>query len=68
MVLRFIDSISGVTMDFFVPVSRPHIWGDEKLKLCRAVDGGWISSRGPFLDEFEGRFAEKIGTRLRRGG
>jgi perosamine synthetase len=50
-------------MDGFVPVSRPHIWGDEKAKLCEAVDGGWISSRGPFLDEFEDRFAEKIGTR-----
>jgi perosamine synthetase len=50
-------------MDGFVPVSRPHIWGDEKLNLCQAIDGGWISSRGPFLDEFEDRFAEKIGTR-----
>ena len=50
-------------MDFSVPVSRPHIWGDEKLNLCRAVDSGWISSRGPFLDEFEDRFAEKIATR-----
>jgi hypothetical protein len=50
-------------MDGFVPVSRPHIWGDEKLNLCQAIDGGWISSRGPFLDEFENRFAEKIGAR-----
>jgi perosamine synthetase len=49
-------------MDGFVPVSRPHIWGDEKRNLCEAIDGGWISSRGPFLDEFEQRFAEKIGT------
>lgn len=50
-------------MDGFVPVSRPHIWGDEKRKLCEAIDGGWVSSRGPFLDEFEERFAKKIGTR-----
>jgi perosamine synthetase len=50
-------------MDGFVPVSRPHIWGEEKAKLCEALDGGWVSSRGPFLDEFEERFAEKIGTR-----
>jgi perosamine synthetase len=53
----------GAAMDGFVPVSRPYIWGDEKLKLCQAIDGGWVSSRGPFLDEFEDRFAEKIGTR-----
>jgi perosamine synthetase len=45
-----------------VPVCRPYIWGEEKAKLCEAVDGGWISSRGPFLDEFEKRFAEKIGV------
>jgi perosamine synthetase len=50
-------------MDAFVPVSRPRIWGDEKRRLCEAIDGGWISSRGPFLDEFEERFAERIGTR-----
>jgi perosamine synthetase len=50
-------------MDGFVPVSRPHMWGDEKRRLCEAIDGGWISSRGPFLDEFEERFAERIGTR-----
>jgi perosamine synthetase len=48
-------------MTALVPVSRPHIWGEEKAKLCEAVDGRWVSSRGPFLDEFEQRFAEKIG-------
>jgi perosamine synthetase len=48
-------------MTAFVPVSRPYIWGEEKAKLCEAVDGKWVSSRGPFLDEFEMRFAEKIG-------
>lgn len=46
----------------FVPVSRPHIWGEEKDKLCEAVDGRWVSSRGPFLDEFEKRFAGEIGV------
>ena len=49
-------------MTTHVPVSRPYIWGEEKAKLCEAVDGGWVSSRGPFLDEFEKRFAEKIGV------
>jgi perosamine synthetase len=49
-------------MNGFVPVSRPHMWGDEKYNLCQAVDSGWISSRGPFLDEFEDRFAKEIGT------
>jgi perosamine synthetase len=48
-------------MTSFVPVSRPYIWGNEKAKLCEAVDGRWLSSNGPFLDEFEMRFADKIG-------
>src|ERR1700687_4525614 len=54
-------STNGAAMITHVPVSRPYIWGEEKTKLCEAVDGGWVSSRGPFLDEFEKRFAEKIG-------
>ena len=49
-------------MAVLVPVSRPYIWGEEKTKLCEAIDGGWVSSKGPFLDEFEKRFAEKIGV------
>ena len=61
---RSIDSSGhGALMDGFVPVSRPHIWGDEKAKLYEAIEGGWVSSRGPFLDEFEDRFAAKIGTK-----
>ena len=56
-------STNGAAMTTHVPVSRPYIWGEEKAKLCEAVDGGWVSSRGPFLDEFEKRFAEKIGVR-----
>lgn len=49
-------------MTAFVPVSRPYLWGQEKVKLCEAVDAGWVSSRGPFLDQFEREFAEKIGV------
>jgi perosamine synthetase len=46
-----------------VPVSQPYIWGGEKAKIGEAIDSGWISSKGPFLDEFESRFADKIGTK-----
>jgi perosamine synthetase len=49
-------------MTAFVPVSRPYLWGEEKSKVCEAVDAGWVSSRGPFLDQFEREFAEKIGV------
>src|SRR5262245_10060798 len=49
-------------MTTFVPVSRPYLWGEEKAKLCEAIDAGWVSSKGPFLDQFEREFAEKIGV------
>jgi perosamine synthetase len=49
-------------MTAFIPVSQPYIWGEEKAKLCEAIDGGWVSSRGPFLDQFEKQFAERIGV------
>jgi len=49
-------------MTALVSVSRPYIWGEEKARLCEAIDAGWVSSRGPFLDQFEKRFAEKIGV------
>jgi perosamine synthetase len=49
-------------VDSFIPVSRPHIWGGEKAKVCEAIDRGWISSRGGLLEEFEASFAARIGV------
>jgi perosamine synthetase len=49
-------------MGSFIPVSRPHFWGGEKAKVCEAIERGWISSRGGFLDEFESKFAERLGV------
>jgi perosamine synthetase len=49
-------------MNSFIPVSRPHFWGGEKAKVSEAIERGWISSRGGFLDEFESKFAERLGV------
>jgi perosamine synthetase len=46
-----------------VPASAPSIGAREVEYVDRAVRGGWISSRGPFVDEFERRFSAWIGGR-----
>lgn len=46
-----------------IPVNRPLLNGREKELLLQCIDTGWISSDGPFVAEFERRFAEYIGVR-----
>lgn len=46
-----------------VPVSRPHLFGDEAEIVGAALAEGWISSRGPYVDRFEATFAELTGVR-----
>lgn len=49
--------INGGTMDF-IPVNEPLLNGNEKKYLCECIDTGWISSEGPFVEQFE----EKMGA------
>ena len=44
-----------------IPVYRPSIGELEKRYVAEAMDSGWISSRGAFLDRFEKGFAAYIG-------
>ena len=45
-----------------IPVAQPEI-GDEELEnVTAAVKSGWVSSKGPFIEEFEKNFANYIGT------
>lgn len=46
-----------------VPVNEPLLDGNEKRYLAECIDTGWISSEGPFVSEFETRFAERVGRR-----
>ena len=42
----------------YIPVCEPLLTGNEKLYLDEAVDSGWISSSGKFVELFEKKFAE----------
>lgn len=47
----------------FVPVNEPVLDGNEKKYLNECIDTGWISSEGPFIREFESRFAAQVGRK-----
>ena len=48
----------------FIPVNEPVLDGNEKKYLNECIDTGWISSEGPFIREFEERFAKRVGRRF----
>lgn len=48
----------------FIPVSQPFLWGNELLYASQAIQEGWISSRGRFVDAFERGFAEALEMRF----
>lgn len=45
-----------------IPVNQPLLDGREKELLLQCIETGWISSDGPFIAEFERRFASFIGS------
>lgn len=46
-----------------VPVNEPLLDGNEKKYLLECIESGWISSEGPFVKEFEVRFAQRMGRK-----
>lgn len=50
------------TTDEFFPVSRPSLSNVEERYLLDAFRSGWISSIGPYLRQFEERFAARCGV------
>lgn len=44
-----------------IPVNEPLIGEAEKAYVADAMESGWVSSAGRYLDEFEARFAEYCG-------
>lgn len=50
-------------MDSFIPVNAPLLDGDEKKLLIECIETGWISSEGPFVQQFEEKFAERAGRK-----
>jgi perosamine synthetase len=50
-------------MSNLIPVNEPLLDGNEKKYLIECVETGWISSEGPFIAEFEKKFAAKMGRK-----
>ena len=46
----------------FIPVCEPLLGGRELEYVTQAVSGGWISSSGSYVGEFEKKFAEYLGV------
>jgi perosamine synthetase len=46
-----------------IPVNEPYIGDSERAYVRDAVESGWISSAGSYIDEFERRFAEYCGRK-----
>ena len=47
----------------FIPVNTPLVNGNENDYLQKCIDTGWISSGGPFVREFEDKFAGIVGRK-----
>lgn len=48
-------------MSDFIPVNEPLLDGNEKRYLGECIDGGWISSEGPFVERLEKAVAARVG-------
>jgi perosamine synthetase len=48
--------------DSFIPISKPFIGAREREFVLDALDSGWVSSIGKYIDEFEANFARYCGT------
>ena len=46
-----------------IPVSQPWITERERKYVQEAVDSGWVSSTGPFIQRFEEAFASYVGAK-----
>jgi perosamine synthetase len=47
-----------------IPVNEPLLDGNEKRYLSECIDSGWISSEGPFVQQFEETLASRVGRRF----
>lgn len=50
-------------MTDFIPVNEPLLDGNEKKYLLKCIESGWISSEGPFIKDFEQKFAARMGRK-----
>jgi len=50
-------------MKYRIPVAEPEIGEEELQNIIEAVKSGWVSSKGPFIEEFERKFSSYIGVK-----
>lgn len=48
----------------FVPVNTPDLSGREEEYVVSCIRSGWISSEGPFVEQFELEMATRVGRRF----
>jgi len=46
-----------------IPVNEPLLDGNEERYLLECIRTGWISSEGPFVRQFEEKFASRVGRK-----
>jgi perosamine synthetase len=50
-------------VEYKIPVAEPEIGEAELKNVVEAVKSGWVSSKGPFIEEFERKFSSYIGLK-----
>ena len=50
-------------MKYRIPVAEPEIGEEELQNVIEAVKSGWVSSKGPFIEEFERSFSSYINVK-----
>ena len=48
---------------YTIPIYQPTLSGNERTYVLECIDSTWISSKGRFIREFEGRFADFVSVR-----
>lgn len=46
----------------FIPLSVPNLRGNELQNVTKAIESEWVSTAGPYVDEFEKNVAEYVHT------
>lgn len=57
---RLCNLTASEIMKDFIPVNEPLLDGNEKKYLLECIESGWISSEGPFVKEFEQKYAARV--------
>jgi perosamine synthetase len=52
-----------MTIERFIPVSKPVLIGNEREYVLDCLDSSWISSNGKYIELFEKRFADYLGIK-----